>query len=132
MGSKNPIKSIVNAAVGAVTRPFEEVAGAVGLSGISDALSGARRGLSGAVNTGIDLASGKIDQMKKDQKKQAQRAEAEFQAGETEKRRQAQVAENNRIEGERMKVGSGARTLLTGPKGLDEEESITRRTLSGF
>lgn len=132
MGKKNPIKQLVKTTTDVFTNPVRETARAIGADGVVDVINQGKSFVTGSTNSAIDLASGKTSQMKKEAAAEGARQAAAQQAAFSESQRQAQLAESNRIESERMSAGQKSRTLLTGSSGLDEEESISRRVLRGF
>ena len=130
-GNKNPIKQAINIATEAVHAPVREVARAVGADGIVD-LSNGLRDTERKIGIGaVDLANNE----KGKQQKKADAASAEanriagIQAAEVQKQNDAAAYAES--ESNRMSAGSKSRTLLTGPKGLDDENGVTisRRTL---
>lgn len=132
MGGKNPLKQAFKAVTGIVTKPLEAGAKLIGAKGLARGIDKFGDKVVGATSGIIDATSGKASQMKKDAAAESARQMGMAQAAEAEKSRQAQAAESARMDSERMSAGSKSRTLLTGPAGLDEEESITRRTLAGY
>jgi len=85
---------------------------------------------------GGGILSGGARQLLKDNAQKRAEALAEALANKreatAETARVAKDAETAKIEGERMSVGSKSRTLLTSPSGLSEDDSISKRSLSGF
>jgi len=132
MGGRNPIKKILEGAVDITAAPYRMATEAIGAKGATAAIDQVRGGTTKLGEGVIDVTSGKAQEQKKAAQAAQAKAASDAQAAESERNRQAMAAESARIEGERMRAGSGARTLLTGPQGLDEEESITRRTLAGM
>ena len=132
MGGGNPLKQIVNTVTDVVAKPFREAARAVGADGVVDAVDSIRdkqRGVTGAI---IDTTSGKASQMKKDAEAGAAKAQQNADAEAAGEKKRAQEAANAKRESDRMSAGEKSKTLLTGSSGLDDEESISRRTLRGF
>lgn len=132
MGKKNPVKQVIKAAGDTVAIPYREAARAVGADGIVNTIDGVRAMGEKYTNEVVDFASGSAKK-KKEEAKEGERIQAgrQAEAAMDESKRLA-AAETARIEGERMSAGSKSRTLLTGPAGLEDEESgITRRTLQG-
>lgn len=132
MGKKNPIAQVIKAAGDTVAIPYREAARTVGADGIVSAIDGARGMGEKYTNETLNLATGSAAK-KKAEAKEGEQIAADRQAvvaGDEAKRLAA--AESARIENERMGAGSKSRTLLTGPAGLEDEETgITRRTLQG-
>lgn len=131
MGKKNPLKEIVNASQNVLFNPIREVARTAGADGIV-------RGIDSVKQTYNDIGNGAIDLANNEKGKQQKKADAAAgeaakiatatAAAETERTNAANYAAS---EADRMSAGSKSRTLLTGPAGLDDEDSrsITRRTL---
>lgn len=132
MGKKNPLKQIVQASQNVLFNPLREVARGVGAEGAVNFFDGAKKVYNDVGNGAIDLANNeKGKQQKKNDIRDGEILKQQNAAAATASAAAA-AAENDRIESERMSGGTASRTLLTGPKGLDDEEkSISRRTLAG-
>lgn len=136
MGGSNPIKKIVDeVTTGTVelgTGIIREGARAVGADGIVDGAEKlkeeTRKGAAGLSDmaTGEDKKQAAAAKIKADQQAAVDNANAE---AEKKKQNDAAFAAS---EEKRMAAGSKSRTLLTGPKGLEDEDGVTmsRRTLT--
>lgn len=137
MGGGNPIKQITRAATdvveGVVVNPIRETARVVGADGVVEAADQLNAGLDHIGTQTGEVISG--ENVKRDKERAAaagaaQAVETERQVQEDKKQKDEANAE---IERDRMAAGSRSRTLLTGPRGLEDEEGVTisRRTLGG-
>jgi hypothetical protein len=129
MGGGNPIKQVVDRAIEGAHQPARYISERLGLQGVADvatSLEGFEKGLS-------DKAFGE-DKKKAEAKRKGEEEADALIEGENKKRSLAAgEAAFEASEKERMGAGGGARTLLTGPKGLEDDENMTisRRTLTG-
>jgi hypothetical protein len=137
VGNSNPIKQITDAATDIVSAPIRETSRTLGLDGVVNAAEDFKR----FGTTSAEMIAGEITGDNKKKKEEAAAEEATKKAAEdnatnlqneadAKKKKDEATAE---IEKERMAAGSKSRTLLTGPRGLEEEDgqriSASRRTL---
>jgi hypothetical protein len=133
MGKKNPIEQAVTGVADAtLIRPTRDIANAVGAQGVADGIDQAQGRHSELGNQVLDMASGDAKKKKEEAHAGTARDEARAASAAADEAKRLGLAENARIEGERMSQGSKSRTLLTGPAGLgDEAGGMSRRTLQG-
>ena len=132
MGGGNPLRQIVTAATDVVLSPIRETARAVGLDGVVQAAEGVKDFAGNTTQQISDLATGEGAKREKEYEgRVAAEQGAAAETAQTETRRQV-AAVNSEAETARMAAGSRSRTLLTGPKGLEDDTKVptARRTLS--
>lgn len=136
MGKNSVVQQVVRGVTDVVVAPARETARVVGAEGVVEGWDNVKKEVDSGFQQIGDLASG-------DNKKQAAESAAMEAAKEAEAVKEVEAdtkkketEANNAIEEKRMSAGSRSRTLLTGPKGLDEETdstgkkiTISRRTL---
>lgn len=114
--------------LGAPSRIFRQI----GLTGVSDGIDKVKGFADGINNKVVDMATGDDKRQKAKAKAENNRVAGIHAAAASRSAAEASAAETARVEGERMSAGSGSRTLLTGPKGLEDEEgSVSRKYLTG-
>jgi hypothetical protein len=129
----NPYKELVQGVGDFTLKPVREIARATGQKGIvefGDKASKAVNDFSGGL---IDKASGRDKRIQEGIQQGEERRMASEKAASIEQSKKQAFAENQRIEAERMAVGSKSKTLLTSAMGLDgDEDSISKKALMGF
>lgn len=130
---ENPLKQAVRGVSDLYVKPAREIArtaGAKGLVDVGNKVAGTKDAITGGL---IDKASGRDQRIKEGIEAENNRLAAAEKAAGIEQAKKQALAENQRIESERMAVGSKSKTLLTSAMGLeDDEDSVSKRALMGF
>lgn len=139
MGGDNPINQFVDTVNGAinevVVKPASGFARGIGLGGVADAYEKAHAQEAGLTTKIADVTTGE-DKKRKAKADSINDENARKQGiAASEAAKKVAADKFNASEQERMSVGKGARTLLTGPAGLedstDDDYSLSRKMLKG-
>lgn len=139
MGGEDPIgsavKDVLDVGQDLIYKPASGIARGIGLTGVADGIDGLHKFTSGLEHKVTDMATGEDKRLKQkaDDANAANENRQRVAAGEAKKKADADAFAAS--EKDRMAVGSGARTLLTGPSGLEDSSedgyTLSRKTLKG-
>lgn len=130
MGGGNPVKQVTDAVTDTFVAPTRELARAAGLDGVVDLAENIKREAAAGTQLVSDLATGEGKRKAEEAAKKANAAAAAENTRIEGENKQKEAAANAAVEDARMSAGSKSRTLLTGPKGLEDETDASGQPIT--